>query len=114
MARQKVKLGIATIPTSAGAFSNVLSARELGQLVGLMFYSPAAFTGAISVHVGPKDDNTSGQLTPLRVAGAAVALTAATAEFFVCAGFESIACKTAGTEGAPRDIEVWAVIEVAS
>lgn len=113
MARQKVYLGKASISTAAGAFSNVLSARELGQLVGLMFYSPATFTAAISVYVGPKDDNTTGQMTPLRSNGAAVTLTAATAEFIQCAGFESVALKTAGTEGAQRDVDVYAILDIA-
>lgn len=115
MARLKAYLGKATIASgAAGAFSNVLGVRELGQVVGLMFYSPSAFTGAISVHVGPKDDNTSGQLSVLRSNAVAVALTAATAEYFQCSGFESVACKTAGTEASTRDIEVWAILDVAS
>ena len=111
MARLKIKLGTASIPTSAGATSNILAARELGLVVGLMFYSPATYTGTISVLVGPKDDSLIAACLPLKISGAAATLTAGDADFFPVSGFESVALKTSGTEGAQRDVDVYAIVE---
>lgn len=111
MARLRVRLGTATIGTGAGATSNILAAKELGLVVGLMFYSPAAYTAAISVLVGPKDDSVAAACLPLKIGGVAAVLTAATADFFAVSGFEAVALKTAGTEAAPRDVEVYAIVE---
>ena len=111
MARLKIRLGTASIGAGAGATSNILQARELGLVVGLMFYSPAAYVGTISVLVGPKDDSLIAALLPLKIGGVAAVLTAATADEFKVSGFECVALKTSGTEGAQRDVEVYAVVD---
>lgn len=112
MALQKLHLGTLSLGTGAGAKSNVLSARELARASAFVFYNDSAYTGTISVLVGPREDNVIGDLVALANNGTAVTLTAGLVERFDVNGFESIAIKTSGTEGAARSVDVYAIVDI--
>lgn len=112
MGLHRAYLGRLTIPTGASAFSNILGARELAFAKKLVFFNPAAFTGTISLQVGPRDDSLAAAMLPLRVAGAAVTLTAAVAQEVDSGGYESIRVGTSGNEAQARDIDVYAVLDL--
>jgi len=111
MGLHKTYLGRLSLAAAATPVSNVLAARELVMMKGLTFHNPA-YTGVVSVKVGPKDDTLAAAMTPLRVAGAAVTLTASTVQFIECSGFESLAISSAGTEASERDVEVYAILDL--
>lgn len=112
MAFHKVKLGTLSISTSPSAASNILSARELAMARAIVFYNPAAFTGTISVQVGAKDDSGTSDMKALYSNGTAITLTAGRVERFDVSGFEAIRAVTSGTEGAQRDIDVYAILDI--
>lgn len=112
MGLHKAYLGRLTIPTGASAFSNILGAREMAMAKKLVFYNPASFTGTISLQVGPRDDTLAAGMLPLRVAGAAVTLTQGVAQEVDSGGYESIRVGTSGNEAAPRDIDVYAILDL--
>lgn len=114
MGLHKVFLGTLTITNAAGAgaYSNVLRARELAMASAIVFYNPAAFTGTINVYVGGRDDTAANLPGPLYNNGSAVTLTAARVERHEVNGFESIQIKTSGTELADRSVDVYAILMI--
>jgi len=106
------ELGTCTIPTSAGAVSNILGAKELGMAQSIVFYSPATYTGTISVEVGLQEDAGAAAMAPFYSGGSAVTLTAGRAERFEVNGFRAVRLKTSGTEGASRAVPIAVVLDL--
>lgn len=101
-----------TIGTGAGAGSNIIGKRELALCVGLVFYSPAAYTGTISVEVAADENAAAGDMKPLYNNGSAVVLTAGRVEKFDVAGFEAVRVKTSGTEASDRLVQAYAILDI--
>jgi hypothetical protein len=114
MSLNKAYLGRLTILNADGAsaVSNILRARELAFAEAIVFYNPAAFTGTISVEVGPSEDTLAAGMKALYNNGSAVVLTAARVERHEVNGFESVRIKTSGTEAADRLVDVYAILSI--
>ena len=87
----------------------MIGQRELAMATALIFYSPAAYTGTISVLVAADEAATSG--AALYNNGTAVTLTQGRVERFDVSGFESLQLKTSGTESGSRAVPVFAVLD---
>lgn len=112
MGLHKAYLGRLTILNADGAAaaSNILRARELAFASAVVFYSPAAYTGTISVEVAPSEDSLAAAMKALYNNGTAITLTAGRVERHEVNGFESIRIKTSGTEAADRLVDVYAIL----
>lgn len=112
MSRHTMSLGTLTIPTSAGAGSNIAGFNELQMCVALVFYSPAAYTGTISVEVADQEDAVAGDMKALYNNGSAVVLTQGRVEKFDVGGFKAVRVKTSGTEAGSRDVKAYAILDI--
>lgn len=112
MGLQKTYIGKLTLGTGAAASSNVLAGRTLARSQGLVFYNDSAYTGTISLLVGAHADAVIGDLEAIENNGTAVTLTAGVVQKIDVAGFEALAIATDGTEGAERNVDVYALIDI--
>jgi len=104
-------IGTLTIPISQDK-SNIIQGKELANLVALLFYNVAAYTGTVAVEVAYPDDALEAAHQALTVDGTAVELVAATTQLVNCGGFRSIMLDSDGTEGAARAVQVVGIFDI--
>lgn len=105
MARHTARVGMLLIDVSVDDdLSNTLPISLGRQLIALVFVSPAAYTGTISVL------GSMGSETPqaLAVDGSAITLVAAQTQRVNISGIRQVAISSSGTEAADRSVEVYA------
>lgn len=92
--------------------SNALAARELSMVKGLQIVNAAAYTGTVTLQSAPREDSTT--YAAVSQAGADVTLIAAKSQSIEILGGvgEVIRVVSGGAEGAQRDIDVWAMLNV--
>ena len=114
MAQHRTYLGRATIP-NAGTESNVLGAKELSMCKAIEIQLPATMTGAtVALHSGPQEDTPAGSMFAHIENGTAVSFTVATGrrQNKLVSGLQSLKLVSASSEGAARDIDVWAILDL--
>ena len=110
MARQLIH-GTFTIASGAQE-SNIIQGPALGNLVAILFYNPAAFTGAIAVEVASKDDALAAAHAALYSGGSAVVLTAARIERHEINGFQSVMLDADTNQAAERVVGFVGVLDI--
>lgn len=111
MARVAILLGTLTIPNNQQE-SNIIQGDALKNLVGLVFYNPAAFTGTVAVEVAWPKDALAAAHGALSNNGTAIELTAAIVERFDVSGFASIMLDADTNQGAERVVQLVGIVDI--
>lgn len=113
MARQTIELGTLTIPQS-GTNSNVISNKTvMSGTITVTFYSPATYTGVVTILVGPDENMAIANMIPAAsTAGTNITLTAGKCQTINLGAIKSLAIQSAGAEAAARAVPVLVQIEI--
>jgi hypothetical protein len=104
-------LGTLTI-ANGGTQSNVLSNSTLRTAEWLIFDTPSAFTGTVSVYGALDNDAVIGAMKACYRDGTAVTIGANRVDRCSVGGLSSVAIVSGSAEGAQRDVKVYAVLHV--
>jgi hypothetical protein len=115
MGMHRAFVGTLTI-LSGQTQSNVISAKELGMAVSLVFENAAVYTNTVTLLVDGDESALIGAMQPLRPAGAAVDVTLIAAkwqEIGTVPGINALAIESGGAEASTRVVKCWAVLSLA-
>lgn len=115
MSRHIQKLGTLTIAnggTNSGALLAGNVATQFGSNVDMVIFAPAALTGTVTMQIAPLESPSAGDWKTAYLGGADVTIPAGKAVVVPVVAFKNMRLVSSGAEGADRNFEVFAQVDV--